>query len=812
MPLTPLLDGVRRELGFALRQIGKHPGFTAVAVLSLALGLGLNIAMFKVIDSLFLEPLDLPHSQDLYYLKRSTPQQSSAGHSAAGYLEISRRAAGFADLAARRDWGFGLSEPHRLADMIDSGRVSANFFSVLGVQPMIGRDFRPDEEIAGRNNVILITHRFWLSRYGGDPNIIGRTVRLDGASVAIIGVLPQRLERGSLLGAEDLFRPLGLTAEEKTNWQDNAYLLVGRYRPELSPAQTAARFGTLAERLAADYPRQYANNVVALAPLQAAAFDGGGARPITFMLLGLSGFVLLIACANLGNLMLARTVARSGEFAVREALGASRSQVLAPLAAEAFFYALGGGLLGALVSVWTDDWMSRTLAGGNLLHFDFDWRGAAFVAAASLLAGCFCCLGPAWFIGRQRVIDQLKSGGRGGSKQGSHRFRQVLIVGQFALALVLLTGAVFFVQGVRNVLGRQIGWNPKPMVSGTILLPSAKYESPDQILALDNELRRRVAALPGVDAAAISYATPIFPFSSVRKYQVEGRPQPAAGQEPTAYVNGVSPGYFETVGTRILRGRGFDDHDDLKHEDVVVVDQDMARALFPGQDPIGRRIAMVGETPLRWHKIVGVAETVVFQSITPSRLRFELYQPLAQEPWNYVAVSARTAGNPAALVDPIARTLADLDPNIPIMVLHPVTEQIRLFTSDLYLVRTLVVAFAVLGLLLAALGIYGVVAHLVALRTREIGIRMALGAQTRQVVTLVLGGGLRLAVGGALIGLALSVLLLRTIGGALPGLVTNNGAAAGAASVALLAVALFACYMPARRAARIDPMTALREE
>lgn len=813
MPLSTFFDGARRELGFALRQIGKHPGFAAVAILSLALGLGLNIAMFKVINTLFLQPLDLPRSNELYYVKRSTPQQASLGQSGAGFLEIQRRTAGFANLAARRDWGFTYSEPHRPADMIDSGRVTANFFDVLGIQPLLGRNFRPDEDVVGRNNVILITHAFWLSRYGGDPAIVGRKVRLDGVPVEVVGVLPAGIEHGTLLLGEDIFRPLALSNDERGNWNDNSLMLIGRYGGGLSPEQTRARFAAVASRLAADFPLQYAGNTMTLASLQGAAFDSGGARPITFMLLGLSAFVLIIACANLGNLMLARAVARSTEFAVREALGASRRQVIAPLAAEALLLCAAGGACGALVSVWTNDWMIRTLGGGDRIVFVFDWRVVVFVVLASLVAGFFCCIGPAWVIGRQKVIEQLKSGGRGAAGDSSqHRFRRALIVGQFGLALMLLAGAVFFVRGLQKSLGREVGWDPRPVIAGTIKLPDAAYPDGPRLMAFYDELKRRLEALPGAQSAAISYATPVFQFPSVRKYVVEGQAAPPAGQEPTAYVNGVSPGYFKTIGTHLLRGREFDATDSAGHEPVAIIDADMARALFPGTDPLGRRIAVIGTNPPTWLKIVGIAETVEFQSALPSRLRFELYQPLAQETWAYVTLSVRASGNPATLAAPIARIVGDLNPDVPMLNLEPISDQIRQFNSDMFMVRTLVVAFAVLGLFLAALGIYGVVAHLVALRTREIGIRMALGARNAQVVRLVLGSGLRLALIGAAIGLVLAFFLLRLISAALPGMATNNGAAAAAAALILGGVALVACYLPARRAARINPMAALRQE
>ncbi|HEY3754553.1 MAG TPA: ABC transporter permease [Opitutaceae bacterium] len=807
------LEGAWRELGFAARQMLKHPGFASVAVVSLALGLGLNIAMFKVINTLLLQPLDLPNANQLYYVKRVTAQQPSAGHSPAELQELLRRSSDFAHLAVRRTWGFTLAEPHRPAEMVPSGRVSSNFFDVLGVQPELGRNFRADEDVPGRNNVILIAHQFWMSHYGGDPNIVGRKVRLNGEAAEIIGVLPERVEQGMLLQGEQMFRPLGLSADEKKIWTDNLYLLVGRNPDEIPFSRTQAKFEVLAHRLATEFPQQFGGSDLHMAPLQSAATDGGGARAITIMLLGLSGFVLFIACANLGNLMLARAVSRSTEFAVRQALGASRLQVVAPLVAEAFLLSIAGGVGGVLVSIWTNGWMGRNLGAEIPIHFGFDWRVVAFVIGASLLAAVFCCAGPSWLIGRQHLVNQLKSGGRGSDGHASqHRFRQLLITGQFALALVLLAGAAFFVRGMQGVLGKRVGWDAAPLVSGTIPLPTGTYSSPAKLNAFVDESIRRLSALPGVESASAAYQDPIFDFPEIRKYVVEGRPTPVPGREPQGYVDGVTPDYFKSVGTRILNGRAFDEHDRLDSEFVVIIDRDMAQALFPNSDPIGHRIAVADQLPLHWLKIVGVAETVEFEHISPTQIRFQLYQPFAQEPWGYFALNVKMKGAPGSVIEGFRKTIADIDPGVPVLALEAVPDQIRQFNSDLILVQTLVVAFAVLGLFLASLGIYGVVVHLVASRTREIGIRMALGAQASQVVGLVLGSGMRLALIGAAVGLILALGLLKLMANALPGMASDTSLAVAGASVVLIAIALIACLVPAQRAARIDPIVALRQE
>ncbi len=799
-----------REIRFGLRMLGKNPGFAAIAILSLALGIGLNTAMFSLINRLLLQPLDLPDAQNLYFLQRTTAQQQSQ-HSPAGFYEIKDQSAGFAQIAAGRGWGFTLSESNRPAEMIDAERVSAGFFEVMGVQPELGRGFLPEEDQPGRNQVIIISHTFWLSRYGGDPQVIGRMVKLDGAPAEIVGVLPARLETSRILLGQQIYRPLGLTAGEKADVKDGSYMIIGRYRPDVSPAQTSARFTALAARLAADHPETDGGSGLRIRTLQSAGSDGP-VRPITFMLLGLSGFVLLIACANLGNLLLARTAARSSEYAIRTAVGASKTQLIRPLLVECLLLAVVGGAVGILVSIWTCRWMAQKII-YDPARFVPDWRVLLFAAGASILAGLVCCLAPAWLISRARVNEALKSGGRSFTGDRSHHhFRQLLVVGQFALALVLITGAAFFMRGVDRMVHQRAGWNPEPLLCGMIALPVNVYPDGEKKTAFFETLQKRLSVLPGVQSVAVSYDYPMTPFPGLRKYIVEGAPLPEPGHEPAAFVNGVTPGYFDVIGTRVLRGRPFSSADRDDSPPVVIINEEMARALFPGKDAVGRRLAIAGEQQPRWLEIVGVAEDVHFLSVSPPPIRFQLYQPLAQETWNYVAINLRTAGSPAALIEPVRRAVADIDADIPVMRLAPAPAQIEQNTSDLALTRQLLTGFAALGLFLAALGIYGVIANIVAQRTNEIGIRMALGAQMSHIIRLILSAGMRMALFGAALGLLGAMALARFLTATMPGLATGNIVAIIGATVLLVAIALLACLIPARRAAKIDPMLALRHE
>ena len=791
-------------LRHAYRSLTRTPSFTAVAIVTLALGIGLNTSMFSLINTLLLQPLNFPESHNLYLVQRTIAQQAGS-HSPAAVGEIKRNSAEFAQLAVFRNWGFTLSEPNHPAEVVNSHRVSANYFTVLGVKPELGRGFLPDEDQPGRNNVVILSHAFWLFRFAGDRSVIGRTVRLDGGSAEIVGVLPESAAAPTIFGPMQLYRPLGLTNEEKANWTDNAYDLIGRYRSDVPAAQTKAMLATLA----ADHPKETSGSGLRIISLQSSAMGDTG-KKLVFMLLGLSGFVLLIACANLANLLLARAISHAREFAIRAALGASRAQLIKPLAIECLLLSLAGGGGGLIVSNWTSDWMSDRV---SPMAPALDWRVLAFAFGISLATGLFFGMAPAWLVSRVRVNQTLKSGTRGSTGDRSqHRFRQVLIVGQFALALVLLTGAAFFVRGVNQLLHSPAGWDPSPLLRCNLSLPTGPYPTPARTMAFYTQLQERLAALPGVTDVAISYDLPLFGFPSQRSYAVAGQTPPVAGHEPIAFVNGITPRYFDTVGTRLLHGRTFASTDKMDSPHVVVINEAMATALFPNGDAVGRQLVPVGDKDPVPMEIVGVVEDVRFLNIAPSPVRFQLYLPLTQETWNYVAVTIRAASAKESLMEPLRRTVAALDPEMPVLNLLPVTVSIERNTDDLKLINQLLTGFAALGLFLAALGIYSVIARLVAQRTGEIGIRMALGAQTYDVVRLILGAGLRMVLVGAGLGLLGAIGLTLFLATAMPGLAASNVAAIIGATLVLVVIALLACWLPTRRATKIDPTIALRTE
>jgi predicted permease len=799
------------DIRFALRQLARSPGFTGVALLTLALGIGLNTAMFNIVNSVVLQPLRFPDSKNLFRLIRTSDRLQAQGNRPGDFVEIARQSSDFARVVCCRPWSFTLAEPGRSAEVLGSLRASAGYFGVLGAGMALGREFTPEEDTPGRDQVVILSRAFWLSHFGGDPGVIGRTLRLDGQSNQIIGVAPAIADDPRTLNSPEIYRPLALTADEIASLEDHAYDMIGRLLPGVTAAHAETRLDAIAAGLAKSEPKEYAGRSLRAVSLKPVLL--GASRQIICMLIGLSGFVLLIACANLANLLLTRAIAQAREFAIRGALGASSMQLIRPLIAECSILASAGGALGVLVSMWTDDWLARELSSsGTTLEFVLDWRLLLFACGASLTTSLFFGVAPAWVTSRVRVSDTLKSGARGSTGDPSqNRFRQVLVACQFALALVLISGALFFARGLNKLLHRESGWKPATVLRGVLAMPSGRYPDNRRMMLFYDRVQERVSALPGVAAAAISHEVPAFGFPSGRAFVVQGQPPPAQGSEPGAPINGVTPGYFKAIGTRLLSGRDFNASDRSDSPHVMIINEAMARTLFPGTSAIGHRLAFFDEKVPEWMEIVGVSEDVQFLNLG-SGPAFQVYVPMSQATWSYVTLVVRSDAPLSTLTDPIRRAVGELDPDMAVKELMPVREYIHQNLQNIEAINHLLVGFALLGLFLAALGIYGVIARIVALRTNEIGIRIALGARARQVALLILGSGMRMVGAGAALGLLGAVGLVRFLESAMPGLTASDAGAVAGATAVLIAVALFACWLPARRAARVDPIIALRSE
>jgi putative ABC transport system permease protein len=803
------------DLRFAIKSLRRSPGFTLIAVITLALGIGANTSAFSILNALLLRPLPYADSRQLDRIYRTTVQNSRGGISPADYRDLKSEMNGYGEIAAYGFADMNLSEPGQPAEMASGLRISANLFSTLGTEPQLGRSFRPDETLLGNHRVLIISHRYWQNRFGGDAHIIGRTVRVDSEPHEIVGVLPATLNDWRHLGPFDLFRPLGLTEKETTDRSSTSLRLVGRRSHTLTRAQADAFIANFGRRLARDFPGANAGSTWRTLPLYDSAIPEN-AHGIVGMLLGLSGFVLLIACSNLANLLLARTVARARELAVRSALGASRLRLLRPLFVESLLLAFAGGICAIQVAMWTHDWLNAFAArdSGDPLLFALDWRVLGWAFGACLCTALAFGVAPALFALRLDPNSTLKSGSRGTTgDRGHQRFRQFLIAGQFALAMVLLAGAALFVRGLHEWNNRRFGWESAHLVTGTMLLPTATYPSGREVSDFQRLALERLEALPGVVSASISYSMPFFGLAEPRKYLVAGREAPERGHQPVAVTNGVSPHYFETVGTRVLNGRTFNEGDTLTSPKVFIINQAMARGLFGGESPLGRRIAQAGGETIEWGQIVGVVADI--QAVASDRIAvsYQLYQPMAQEPRPSNEIAVRTAGiSPSTLVDSIRTTMMSLDPDLPVRQLQPAATTITRAAKYQSIIGSILSLLAVLGLGLASLGVYGVIARTVAQRTGEFGIRLALGAQAGDITRLVLTSGAKLALIGSAIGLVGAFGATRLIVAGFPGLQTSSVPVLTGVTVLLIAIAQIACYMPARYASRISPSEALRAE
>jgi len=801
------------DLRFAFRQLAKSPGFTAIALITLALGIGLNTSMFSLMNLLILKPLPYPESGQLVRIYRTTPQSNVANHAAPDYADLTRETKGVADLATYRQWGYTLTPEGRPSANLNSLRVSASFLPALGLKPEAGRWFTAEEDDPG-NHVIILSYETWQAHFGGDPAIVGRNVQVDGESTTVVGVMPASFSSVFLWGPADALRPLGLTPTEKAKNDEMEYTLIARRSGDATIAQFNARLATIARHLAETRAKDRSQDGLRAVTLVATTRNPGTIT-LSLMMVGLAGFVLLIACANLANLQLARAVARAHEYAIRAALGASRSRLLRPLLAESMLLSIVGGLLGVLVALWSNDWVSSRLSSSGIfkLTLELDWRVLSFALGASVATGLLCGLVPAWLLTRVRVNDSLKSGTRGNTgDRVQHRLQHGLIITQFANAVILLTSATGFIRGAERLVVVNPGWDHQQVVQAVLNLPPARYAAPEQTYGFYKRLEERLAALPGAEGATIGWTLPIFQFLTTRSLVVEGKAPPPAGHEPVAYLNGIMPSYLPTLGIKVQSGRNFTEADGLTSVPVVIINASMARALFPGEDPIGHRLGSPDPKNPGWAEIVGVVPDIGFATgAIPPTTPFQVMRPLAQETWNYVTVAVRTR-SPEALTEPLRQAIAALDPNLVPQQFGPIKQVTRLVTGSADMMSTILICFALLGLFLAALGLYGVIARLVLQRTPEIGVRVALGAQSNDVVWLVLRSGLRMTLLGTGIGLLGSIALGWGLSLVVPSMAASEPLLFAAVSMILIPVGLLACWLPARRAAKVDPMVALRAE
>lgn len=803
------------DFRMAIRQLASARSFTVIALVTLTLGIGVNTSMFGILNALLLRPAPFPQSEKLVRLFRTAPQSQTWPHSPPDLTDLQSQTEVFASVAYYTGVAFSFAEPGHPAERVAGLGVSADYFTTLGVQPVLGRTFSTEEMRAGSDNVVVISYALWQQRFGGDADVVGKSYRIDGVNKTVIGVMPETFTYHLLWGKADAWRPFVLTDQQKTNRGNHFLQGIARLKPQVTVSQAQVAVATLGGRLAQQFPETNASSGFRVVSLHESTLEDPDRR-LTFLLLGLSGFVLLIACANLANLHLARTTSRVRDFAIRTALGASRFRLMREVLIESITLSLIGGCSGLLLAKWITDGISNRLVwgpGGPHLAIPLDYRVVGFTLVAAFATGILFGIVPAWLASRTDVNGALKTQGRGMvGGRSQHRLRHALIVGEVALALVLLSGSAIFVSALQRLGTRQLGWQRDGLVTATISLPDARYPNP-QRLAFYTGLTNRLQATPGVSVVALASSLPTFGFNSSTDVVPEGRPLPPHGQEPLSYIVAATSGYFDALKISLRQGRLFPAEVRADGPKLAIVNETLARQFWPGENPIGKRIGSADPKDPEWREVIGVVNDVEFpgdlgQPDTP----LQMYIPLVQQPWDYLTVVLRTSATPAALTPVLQKAVAEIDPDLPVYNIRTIGEALNHLENNFGLINRLLEGFAALGLALAAIGLYGVITALVVQRLPEFGLRLALGAAPSDLRRMVLGKGLRLAIVGTLLGGLGAVALGRGIMAALPTLAEQNFAVLLGIGASVMAVALFASWAPARRAMRVDPITALRAE
>src|SRR5689334_4531868 len=803
---------VSQDLRYSLRMLLKHKGFTVVAALTLALGIGVNTAMFSVLNTFLFRALPYPQSEQLVRVWRTSPHSQNWPFSNANFFDQHDQNTVFEKMVAYSYSSVNLTEQGHTAERLLGLSATADFFPMMGVAPALGRVFKPEEFEAGADNVIVLTDRFWARHFGSDPNVIGRKIQLDGKTVEIVGVMPPGFEHPILWGPIDLWRPLAFTPEQKANRNTNYLSEFGRLKPGVTIQQAQQSMIALIANIGKQNTT-FIGESVRLEPLQRSMSDDIG-RTVMWFTFGLSAFVLLIACANIANLQLVRTAARAREMAVRAALGAGRWRLLRQSLTESILVAIIGGIVSLVIALAAVRFISTRLftdlPGASV---QLDYKVFGFALLCSLLTGVLFGTVPAWLASRADVNLALRENSRGNSGgRSQNRLRHTLIIGEVAFAMVLLAAAGLFLSGLRRFINADPGWRVDGLLTASMSLRGDKYKEDKQRVVFLNELENRLRALPGVQHAAIGASQPVYGFNSSNSFFIEGRPEPPPDKYPEMFFEPVSGDYFETLGARLQQGRTFNSSDSKDHPAVVIINETTAHTFWPNENPVGKRISNTGKKR-EYFEIVGIVNDIAFPGdLGEPYTRFEAFVPTTQAAPAYLALVLRTSGNPDALGNSLKNAIAGLDPELPVYRIRTARAAVDSGLGSISLLGSLLGAFATVGLILAAIGIYGVVSYTVVQRTGELGIRMALGAQSRDVLWLVLGKGALLILVGALFGIAGAYGVSKLLIAYIPSLPTRDPLIVALTGAALGVVALVACYIPARRATRVDPLVALRSE
>ena len=805
------------DVRYALRLLIQSPAFTAIAVLTLALGIGANTALFSVVNGVLLNPLPYPHSSQLTAIYATIAGLDSAPIEYPNFQDWQRDSRSFDSMAAYRneDYNFiGNGEGERLSGYM----ISAGFFDTLGVVPVLGRTFRVDDDQIGAAPVVVLSGGFWKRKFGRSPDVIGKAITLNGTAYTIVGVIPDSFTfYGNL---RDVYTPIGQWADP--SFRDRRISVgaraFGRLKPGVTLAQAQAEMDEVARNLAVAYPEADAGHNIKLVSMKQDLV--GNVEPLLFVLLAAVGFLMLIICANVANLLLARSVARSREFAIRSALGASQMRMIRQLLTESVLLSVVGGVLGLLLA-WCG--MKVILKGlpaalPQAGEVSLDSKVLLFTLGLSLLTGVIFGLAPALKATRTNLQEVMKQSGRG-SSGFRHRLQGTFVAAEIALALVLLVGAGLMIRTLGALWSVNPGFNPSHAITFNLAMPATANTSSAETRARLRNFDEKMLSIPGVQAVSVTLGSRPMIHDSALPFWIEGEPRPAHDSDmhaATFFL--VESGFRKAMGITLLRGRFVSDQDNENTPIVIDIDDNFARTYFPGQDPIGRHINFTEfNVQAEVVGIVGHVKQYALDADPPGAIQAQFFYPFMQTPEKVmplvaksVAVVLRTHDDPTAIMGQVRETVREIDPRQVIYNVQTMDDVVATSYAARRLTMILLTAFAALALTLACVGIYGVISYLVGQRTQEIGIRMALGAQRRDILVLVLGEGTKMALIGAAIGTAASLILTRLMAKQLFGVSAHDPLTYASVALALVLVAIAACYVPARRAVQVDPMKSLR--
>jgi putative ABC transport system permease protein len=808
---------IPQDVRFGLRTLTRAPGFAVVAIVTVALGIGANSTIFSVINATILKRLAYPDPERLVLIWETFGKDPNNWNivSAPNFWDFQRQSRSFDNMAifdsAGRGYNLSASGSSQEPEQVSGLRVSAGFFPVLGVKPFLGRTFLVEEEILGRDREVILSYGLWKSRYGGDPALVGKNIRMDGEDFTVVGVMPRDFHWQFWSGPRQLWVPVGYT---KTDYGrgDNSFVAIGRLRSGVTLAQARAEMQGIAARVRQMYPKEDAGMGATVIPLSSYGLEG--LRRVMLALLAAVGFVLLIGCVNVANLLLARAAVRQREFAIRQALGASASRLARQVLTESMLLALMGGIAGLLLASLGTNLMYHLLRLDALRiplreldSIPMDGRVFGFTFLITCLTGVLFGLTPALGALRTDPNEPLKEGGRGATS-GGNRLRHALVTSEVALALVVLCGAGLMIKSITRLLGVDPGFKPKNVLTMRISLPQEViYNGPPGLPRFCQDLGEHVGAIPGVVSVGAVAHLPL-QGNAGRGFAVEGQPAPDPEHMPGANYTVACPDYFRTLGIPVLEGREFTHLDTLNAPGVIVINEAMARHYWPKEDPVGRAIRLGGPSGTRL-TVVGVVGDVHHWGLDKT-VYPQFFRPYTQAAWPSMTIVLHTTSSPGSFLAPVKQTLAEVLPDRPVSVVQTMEEIVRNSTGSRRLPMLLLSVFALLALTLAAVGIAGVVSYSVAQRTHEIGIRMALGARAVDVLKLVVSGSMMWVLVGIGVGAAGSIGLARLLGDLLYEVRPADPSVLVAVSALLAVVAFLASYLPARRAAKVDPMTALR--